>query len=71
MSPLHTIARWSAGPSIGIVLGLIFGTVADKRPAAVPRPVTLSEPADATVGGSGVNPPPAGPSGTMIAAAGD
>jgi hypothetical protein len=74
MSPLRTIARWSAGPAIGIILGLVLGTVADQYPTQMQRHVTLSVPSagvDATVGGSEVNHPPARPSGTMIAAAGD
>ncbi|HET6607062.1 MAG TPA: hypothetical protein VFG62_10355 [Rhodopila sp.] len=74
MSPLRTIARWSAGPTIGIILGLVLGTVADKYPTQMQRHMTLSVPfagIDATVGGNEVNHPHARPSGTMIAAAGD
>lgn len=71
---LRTVARWCAGPSIGITLGLALGTVADPRPAAPPPPVTLSVPSGgagtARAPDSAVDDLPAHPTGVVVAAAG-
>lgn len=45
MSPLRSIARWSAGPAIGITLGLILGTLADGPAAPPARVAVLTQPA--------------------------
>lgn len=40
MNLLRAIARWSAGPVLGITLGLVLGTLTD-GPAAPPARLTL------------------------------